>query len=80
VVLKLRSVSSIVMAPANTGNARSRRTAVIRTDHTNRGMESSLIVEDRIFRIVVMKLIAPKMEEAPARCNLKIARSTENPE
>lgn len=28
---------------------------------------------------VVMKLIAPKMEEIPARCSEKIARSTEAP-
>jgi hypothetical protein len=30
--------------------------------------------------IVVIKLIAPKIEEAPAKCRLKIAKSTENPE
>ena len=30
--------------------------------------------------IVVIKLTAPKIEEAPARCKLKIARSTEGPE
>jgi hypothetical protein len=65
------------MAPANTGRAKSNRIAVIRTDHTKRGIESSLMEEDRIFMIVVIKLIAPKMEEAPARCNLKIAKSTE---
>ena len=66
-MLKLRSVKSIVIAPARTGNDNNRRTAVIRTDHTNRGIESRLLVEDRIFIIVVMKLIAPKMEEAPAK-------------
>jgi len=30
--------------------------------------------------IVVMKLIAPKIDEAPAICKLKIAKSTEGPE
>lgn len=55
------------MAPANTGNASSNKTAVIKTDQTNSGMESKLIVDDRIFKIVVMKLMAPRMEEAPAR-------------
>lgn len=70
----------MVMAPANTGNESNKRTAVMRTDQTNRGIESRVIDEDRIFRIVVMKLIAPKIEDTPARCNLKIARSTEIPE
>jgi len=69
-----------VIAPANTGSDRSRRTAVIRTDHTNNGIESNDMDADRIFIIVVMKLIAPRIEEAPAKCNLKIARSTEIPE
>jgi hypothetical protein len=79
-VLKFRSVSSMVMAQASTGKDSSKRTAVIRTDHTNKGIESKFIEEDRIFMIVVMKLIAPRIEEAPARCNLKIAKSTEIPE
>lgn len=65
--MKFRSVSSIVMAPASTGNERRRRIAVISTDQTNRGMESSLMEEDRIFMMVVMKLMAPKIEDAPAR-------------
>lgn len=76
-MLKLRSVNSIVIAPANTGKDSSNSTAVISTDHTNSGIESRLLVEERMFMIVVMKLIAPRMEEAPAKCNLKIARSTE---
>jgi hypothetical protein len=28
----------------------------------------------------VIKLIAPKIEDAPARCNEKIAKSTDGPE
>jgi hypothetical protein len=55
------------MAPANTGRDNSKSTAVIKTDHTNKGIESNVIDEDRIFRIVVIKLIAPKIEEAPAK-------------
>jgi hypothetical protein len=69
-----------VIAPAKTGSDRRSKTAVISTDHTNNGIESRDMEADRIFIIVVMKLIAPKIEEAPARCNLKIARSTEIPE
>jgi len=30
--------------------------------------------------MVVIKLIAPKIEEAPAKCKLNIAKSTEGPE
>jgi hypothetical protein len=33
-----------------------------------------------MFKIVTMKLIAPKIEETPAICRLKIAASTEPPE
>lgn len=68
------------MAPASTGSERRSRIAVISTDQTNKGMESSLMEEERMFMIVVMKLIAPRIEEAPARWRLKMARSIENPE
>jgi hypothetical protein len=78
--LKFRSVKSIVIAPARTGSESKSNTAVIKTDQTNNGMESNVIDEDRMFIIVVIKLIAPKIEEAPAKCNLKIAKSTEIPE
>jgi hypothetical protein len=33
-----------------------------------------------IFKIVVMKFIAPNIELTPAKCKLKIAKSTEGPE
>jgi hypothetical protein len=63
----LRSVSNIVIAPANTGRDRSRRIAVIRTDQTKRGVRSQVIPGVRILIIVVIKLIAPKIEDTPAR-------------
>jgi len=44
---------------------------VIKTDQTNSVIESKVIEEDRIFIIVVIKLIAPKIEEIPAKCRLK---------
>jgi hypothetical protein len=69
-----------VIAPANTGRDSNNSTAVISTDQTNNGMESNDIEADRMFIIVVIKLIAPKIEDAPAKCSLKIARSTEIPE
>ncbi len=66
-MLKFRSVKSIVIAPARTGKESNKRTAVISTDQTKRGIESREIEEERILRIVVIKLIAPKIEEAPAK-------------
>lgn len=78
-VFKLRSVSNIVIAPAKTGRDRSNSTAVINTDHTNRGIRSNLISGARILITVEIKLTAPRIEDAPARCKEKIPRSTEAP-
>lgn len=69
-----------MIAPANTGRERRRRTAVISTDQANKGTVSNVIEEDRMFKMVVMKLMAPRIDEAPAKCKLKIAKSTEMPE
>jgi len=57
----------MVMAPARTGSDRSNRKAVIKIDHTNKGSLSHLIPGDRILKIVVIKLMAPNIEEAPAK-------------
>jgi len=78
-VFKLRSVKSIVIAPAKTGRDSNRRIAVRNTDHTNKGVRSQVIPTVRILIIVVIKFTAPKIDEAPARCSLKIERSTEAP-
>jgi hypothetical protein len=53
--------------------------AVIKTDQTNRGIRSNVIPVDRILIIVVIKFTAPKIEEIPAKCKEKIAKSTEAP-
>ena len=78
-MFKLRSVRSIVIAPAKTGRDNRRRTVVTRIDQTNNGVLLKDIPSIRIFMMVVMKLIAPRMEEAPAKCSLKIVKSTEGP-
>ena len=78
-VFKFRSVSSIVIAPAKTGKDKSSRMAVINTDQTNNGIWSIFIVPVRIFNTVEMKLMAPRIDEAPARCNEKMAESTAPP-
>jgi hypothetical protein len=79
-VFKFRSVNSIVIAPANTGRDSNNKIAVKNTDHTNKGTRSQVIPGLRILIIVVIKLIAPKIELAPAKWSLKIAKSTEAPE
>lgn len=57
----------MVIAPASTGRDRSNKITVIVTAHTNRGIRSSCIACHRILITVVMKLMAPKIEEAPAK-------------
>lgn len=57
----------MVIAPAKTGRDRRRRMVVINTDHTNKGIRSIVIPMERILIIVVIKLIEPKIDEAPAK-------------
>jgi hypothetical protein len=68
-----------VIAPANTGKDNKSNTAVITTDHTNKGIRSKLIPLDRILIIVVIKFTAPRIDEIPAKWREKIAKSTEAP-
>jgi hypothetical protein len=56
-----------VIAPANTGKDRRRRTTVIVTAHTNKGIRSSCNPCHRMLITVEMKFTAPKIDEAPAR-------------
>lgn len=74
-----RSVKSIVIAPAKTGRDSNNKIAVINTDHTNRGIRSILIPRGRILITVVIKLIAPRIEDTPAKWSEKIPISTEAP-
>ena len=68
-----------MIAPAKTGRDKRRRTTVMVTAQTNRGIRSSVIPCHRILITVVIKFTAPKIEEAPAKCSEKIAKSTEGP-
>jgi hypothetical protein len=79
-VLKFRSVKTIVIAPAKTGNDNSNKIAVIKTVQTNKGKRLKYIPLQRILIIVTIKLIAPAIEETPAKCKLKIAISIDAPE
>ena len=70
----------MVIAPARTGRESKSRNAVISTAQTNRGILCIVIPIARILTIVTMKLIAPRIEDIPARCRLKIPKSTAGPE
>ena len=54
------------MAPAKTGTANKRRITVTNTLHTKRGIRWKLIPGARMFITVVIKLTAPRIEDAPA--------------
>lgn len=66
-VLILRSVRSIVIAPARTGRLRSKRNAVRNTDQINKGRRSKVIPGARILIMVVIKFIEAKIDDAPAK-------------
>ena len=78
--MKFLSVNNIVIAPANTGKDNNNKIAVINIAHTNKGNLCKDIPLVLIFKVVLMKLIAPNREETPAKCKLKIAKSTDPPE
>ena len=67
------------MAPAKTGNDNKSKKAVTKIDHENNGILCKVMPGVLIFKIVVIKFIAPKIEEAPATCKLKIAKSIAGP-
>jgi hypothetical protein len=58
-----------VIAPASTGKDSKSKKAVIKTAQTNKGVRLAVIPGARIFVIVTIKLIAPKIDETPAKCN-----------
>ena len=70
----------MVIAPANTGKDSNNKKAVIKIDHTKSGNLSIVIPGALILNIVVIKFIAPKMEETPAKWRLNITMSTAPPE
>jgi len=78
-VLKFLSVKTIVIPPASTGRESNNNTAVTKTAQPNKGTLCNTCPGIRIFIIVVMKFIAPNNEDIPAKCNEKMAKSTEPP-
>jgi len=69
----------IIIIPANTGNDNSNNTAVTNIAQPNNGTLCNTCPGIRMFITVVMKFIAPNKEEIPAKCNEKMARSTDPP-
>jgi hypothetical protein len=75
-VFRLRSVNNIVIAPARSSSDRSSSRAVVAIDHTNSGIHWGFIPFGFIL-IVVIKFTAPRIEDTPAKCREKMARSTD---
>ncbi len=69
----------MVIPAARTGRESNSRTAVINTDQTKSGVWYWDIAGGFMLIIVVMKLIAPRIDDTPAKWREKIARSTEAP-
>src|SRR5690606_11708192 len=76
----LRSVISMVMAPASTGRASRIIQAVTKIDQPNSGTLWMVIPGARMLRKVVIMLIAPRIDEAPDRWTANSARSIEKPD
>ena len=57
-----------MIAPANTGKDNNNKNAVIKTAHTKSGVRFAVIPGARMLVIVTIKLIAPNIDETPARC------------
>lgn len=64
---------------ASTGRDSRSSTAVTSTAQTNRGVWYCEIAGGFMLIIVVMKLIAPRIDEIPARWREKMVRSTDAP-
>ncbi len=67
------------MAPARTGSDSTSRKAVTSTDQANSGILCSVMPGARMLKMVVMKLIAPRIDEAPARCSDRMTKSIAGP-
>lgn len=67
------------MPAASTGSDNRSSTAVISTDQTNSGVWYCVMAGGFMLIIVVIKLIAPKIDDTPAKWREKIVRSTDAP-
>ena len=68
-----------MIAPASTGSDISSMKAVTSIAQANSGILCSVIPGARMLKMVVMKLIAPRIDDAPARWIERMTRSTAGP-
>jgi len=66
----------MVIPPAKTGNLKTNKKAVTQTLIKNKGMLNQLKVDDFKLFMVHKKLIDPAIDLKPAKCKLKITKST----
>src|SRR5437764_2206404 len=69
----------MVIAPASTGSDNNNRNTVTRIDHTNSGILCRVMPGARMLKMVVMKLMAPRIDDAPAKWIERMAKSTAGP-
>src|SRR3569833_4691264 len=69
----------MVTAPASTGMIASRKKAKNSQDQQNIGIFISVMPGARMFRIVVMMLMAPMIDDAPMMCTAKMVKSMPGP-
>jgi len=67
------------IATARTGSDNSSSRAVTAIDHTNSGICSGFMLSGFILIVGVIKFTAPRIENTPAKCREKMARSTDAP-
>jgi hypothetical protein len=65
-VPKWRSISTMVTPPASTGMMTINKTAVIRKPCANSGIFISVMPGARMFRMVTITLIAPRIDDTPS--------------
>jgi hypothetical protein len=75
-VLTLRSNNNIVIPPAKTGRLKTKRKAVTHTLTKNKGILNQLSVGTLRLFMVHKKFTEPAMDLTPAKCKLKITKST----
>ena len=68
----------MVIAPARTGKDNNKK-KLLSIAQANNAILCIVRPGARIFKMVVIKFAAPRIEDAPARCKDKIARSIDIP-
>jgi hypothetical protein len=69
----------MVIAPAETGKDNNNKKEVTNNARINNGILNRSIFPTLILKIVTIKFIEPINDDAPARCELKMTKSTGGP-